>query len=81
MPLPEPRIVPLLLLEWLIEPLPLVPVSSSFLVFSHPTIAAANAAASATDPILFNMTRILSRLPTYGIDETQDVIPQLKVRP
>jgi len=56
--------VPLLLLEWFIEPLPFVP-ASSFLLFSHPTTAAANAAARATDPILFSMTRILSRLPHH----------------
>ena len=65
----------------LIEPLPLVPMSSSFLLFSQPMTVAASAAASATDPILCNMTRSLSRLPTYGIDETQDVIPLLNVRP
>jgi hypothetical protein len=66
--------VPLLLLEW---PEPLVLMSSSFLLFSHPATAAASDATSATDPIFLSMTETFPAYPTCGIDETQDVIPLL----
>jgi glycine/D-amino acid oxidase-like deaminating enzyme len=44
-------------------------------LFSHPTTAAANAAASATDPIVFSMTRSFPAHPMRQMDATQDAIP------